>query len=514
MSRMKHLVKYLSLAVAFSGILFLACPNGDQGSVFPVENVLLNFYTAVPAPAPPGGRVEIPLDLAGVIHTGYSANLDLEYDLLREMSARWVHRDFSWNRVQPDLGCDVCEEDCAIDCATFETIANNWNFEWLDEYVQRANREGKLVMGMLLYDTPWIHRKYPREDRPTDGGEGRRREVRKEQVEYFVRYAVETVRRYNRYVSEGGHGKVHSWFIWNEPCLQPRFWTWEQEDFFYLTYRTAKAIRPYTDAYIVGGVFSGHALMDPSWIDGLLKSDAMDFLDGIGFHPYGPSPNAVRNFYDMFRNRVYQTAPDFVDKIWLNEIGYPTFPDRGSMPPGRMGIDQYEGNMPEVVTQTFALLAAAGARNIMWYHMFDRYNRDHGDNFNNSERWFGLVWQTHPERDWLRKGGYWGFALSARHLPGTAYVEMDFFPDGSAPVRFQTHHFVGENGRRVLLAWNDCREHIREVTITLGSGSRDRRLWNVVDGSFGSIGTTSTHRLYPLDSYQRTLVFITWYEDD
>jgi len=150
----------------------------------------------------------------------------------------------------------------------------------------------------------------------------------------------------------------------------------------------------------------------------------------------------------------------------------------------------------------------------MWYHMFDRYNRDHGANFNNSERWFGLVWQTHPERDWLRKGGYWGFALSARHLPGTTYVEMDFFPDGSAPVRFQTHHFVGENGRRVLLAWNDCREHIREVTITLGSGSRDRRLWNVVDGSFGSIGTTSTHRLYPLDSYQRTLVFITWYEDD
>jgi len=510
---MKCSRKYVFLAVFFAAFLFSSCPGVEQEPVIQIQSIVLDLSTAVPT----NHSVHIPWDLAGVIHTGYSANLDKEYSMLREMSARWVHRDFSWNRVQPDPGCNICEEYCPPDCPTFEIIADNWNFGWLEDYVQRANEEGKLVMGMLLYDTPWIHRKYPREDRPTDGGPGRRREVRKEQVEYFVNYAVRTVRHFNRYVEDGGNGKVHSWFIWNEPCLQPRFWTYEQADFFYLTYRTAKAIREVEpDAVLVGGVFSVHALLHPEmrWVHGLAQSGAMPFLDGIGFHPYGPNPNAVRSFYDAFRWQVSQYAPDFVDEIWLNEIGYPTFPKRGSIPPGRMGTDQYEGNMPEIVTKTFALLAAGGARNIMWYHMFDRYNRAHGDNFYNSERWFGLVWQRHPERDWERKGGYWGFARSAQHLTNTTYVGMNFFPNGGAPDRFQTLYFVNEHGNHVLLVWNDSPEHTRDVTIRLGSNATNPRLWSVVDGTYSDIDTTSAHRLYTAGTFRQTLVFMTWDEQE
>ncbi|MCL2192848.1 MAG: hypothetical protein FWB78_05595 [Treponema sp.] len=517
---MSHLRKYVLLAVVLSASLIVSCPGTEQGVNDPVENVFIDVRAAVPA----GNETLIPRDLAGVIHTGYSTDLVREYGLLREMSSRWVHRDFSWSSVQPEIPNNPAHP-LFEHRENIEWIANRWEFGWLDEYVQRANDEGKLVMGMLLYDTPWIHRFFPREDRSTEGGPGRRREVRIEnQLDFFVEYAVRTVQRYNRYRRNGGYGKVHAWFIWNEPCLQPRFWTYEQEDFFELTRRTAAAIRQVEPhAVLVGGVFSVHALLhhEKNWVRGLFESGAMEYLDGIGFHPYGPNPNAVLNFFTEFKDQVYryqtqfpaQGGRCFVNEIWLNEIGFPTFPDRGPIPPGRMGTDQYEGNMPEVVTKTFSLLAAAGARNIMWYHMFDRYNRDHGNNFNNSERWFGLVWQR-PDGYWQRKGGYWGYALSARHLPGKTYKEMNFFPDGSAPRHFQTHYFAGENGRRVLLVWNDCPQYARDVTITLGPNASNRRVWNVDNGSSRSVGVTSSHRLHPVDTFRQTLVFMTWDENE
>jgi len=360
----------------------VACPTSTDGPPefqFESQTVLLDLSVA----APTGNETQIPEDLAGVIHSGISPFHDEEYYLLNEMSARWVHRDFSWWYVQRDVPADHERfED-------WDWLKNeNWNFDWLDDYVRRANKEGKLVMAMLLYDTPWIHRKYPRDDRPgnADGSQGRRREVRMEQIVYFVNYSVRTVERFSG--KPGSQGRVDSWFIWNEPCLQPRFWTWEQEDFLEMTLQTARAIRPLTDAYIIGGVFSVHALADLSgWVGGLFENGAYRYLDGLAFHPYGPGHNGTLTFFNRFKDYVREKdaifGTDFADNIWVNEVGFPTY--GAGTGAGWEGIPpQREEDRSEAVAKTFALLAANGVRNIMWFNMFDSRADREG---------FGLLWR-------------------------------------------------------------------------------------------------------------------------
>jgi hypothetical protein len=135
-------------------LFFISCPAGSD---------------TVPPPLP----VDIPADFAGLIHTGYSGNVNAEYEWLDEIGSEWVHRDFSWGGIQ---GADKKDDDPA-----------DWNWAWLDSYVSLANAKGKKVLGMLLYDADWIH---------AGKGEPQGRYVSAEEIPLFREYAVETVRRY------------------------------------------------------------------------------------------------------------------------------------------------------------------------------------------------------------------------------------------------------------------------------------------------------------------------------
>jgi hypothetical protein len=432
--------------------LFLSCPETEDPP--PID----------PVPLP------IPADFAGMCHSGYSSNLDREYGILDEMGVVWLHRDFSWSSIQPNEG--------------------TWNFSQVDSYVERADAEQKKIMGMLLYDGSRVHDKF---------GLPRERRIREEELPFYVNYAVETVKRYN---GKNGHGKVDAWLIWNEPDLQPRFWTGTKEEFFALNKATAEAIRELdkregTATTLIGGVFT--ALVSNEWINGLFEFGAMDKLDGIAFHPYSVAPVSAANVFNIFKQKV---APyGFADKIWVNEMGYPTYSELGSIPEGRYGTDQYEGDMPEIVVKTFTLLAAAGVRSLTWYHLFDNENRGNSD----SEGWFGLVWRKNAD-EWIRKGGYWGYALCAKNIPGKAYKEKNFF-SGTVPAAVQSAYFEG-SGKYTLVVWNNSPLRNAEVTITLDGSNH--KLWDAESGEPVSVEKTSTYTLYPVNTTQKTLLFFTW----
>ncbi|MCL2128413.1 MAG: beta-galactosidase [Treponema sp.] len=461
--------KFLPFVFFAMSALILSCPGGGGGA--PDSSVIaLDFTNAVFQ----GPCETVPADFAGMCHTGYSNNLEREYAMLNEMGVEWLHRDFSWSAIQPS-------EDA-------------WDFSQFDGYVERANAEGKKVMGMLLYDVNWVHDKfgYPRE-----------RRIREDELPFYVEYAVQTVKRYNG--KPGGAGKVDAWLIWNEPDLESRFWKGTKEEFYALTKAAAGAIRDLdaeegTETMLIGGVFS--PLASDAWIKGLFESGAMDQVDCVAFHPYSPTPPGSLAFYDYFRQTV---APyGFADKIWLNETGYPSYSEKGEIPAGRYGTDQYEGDMPEVAAKTFTLLAAAGAKNLTWYHMFDSASRNNSD----SENWFGLVWRKSDD-EWVRKGGYWGYALCAKNLPGKTYRKPDF-PGRPIPDDLGCYYFEGDGGGRALLVWNNSPLLPRELELTLPGGNH--RLWNVETGESVSIGRTSSHTLYPVYTYRQTLAFVTWEE--
>jgi len=417
--------------------------------------------------------VLVPSDFAGMCHSGSSNDLDREYAMLDEMGVVWVHRDFSWSSIEPGEG--------------------NFVFDLFDGYVERANAESKKIIGMLLYDVKWVH--------DLMGHENQRR-IWNDEIPYFTKYAVETVKRYN---GINGHGKVDAWFIWNEPDLTPRFWTGTKDEFFALTKATVKAIRTLdseqgTVTTLVGGVFT--AIVSDEWIKGLFESGAMDKVDGIAYHPYSPSPSGSLAFYKRFREKTMPYG--FADKIWINEMGYPTYSEKGSLPAGRYGTDQWEGSMPEIAAKTFALLAAGGAKNLTWYHLFDGANRDNSD----SEDWFGLVWRKSAD-EWIKKGGYWGYALSAMHIPGKTYKEKKFF-SAAVPANIKSAYFEGHGSEEgnTLIVWNDSPLRPAEVTITLNGSNH--KLWDIASGESSDIDKTSTHTLYPANTGQKSLIFLTW----
>ena len=163
--------------------------------------------------------------------------------------------------------------------------------------------------------------------------------------------------------------------------------------------------------------------------------------------------------------------------------------------------------MPRVTVQTFTLLAAAGARNLTWYHLFDSPNRDNAD----SEDWFGLVWRKSAD-EWIEKGGFRGYTLCAKNLPGKTYKQLQF-PGNALPKSIQNHYFEGhdsEDGSRALLVWNT--DPLSEVNLRITLNGNNHKLWDIASGESEDIAKTSTHTLYPTNTAQKTLIFLTWQE--
>jgi hypothetical protein len=411
---------------------------------------------------------EVPEDFAGIIHTGYSDDLDAEYVLLDEMGLVWVHRDFSWSHVEP--------------------ADDDWRYEDFDRYVSRANAEGKKILGMLLYDVGWIHDGTYPDDRFDDGRD--HDYVSVQEIPLYCDYVRQTVQRYN---GQHGYGRVDAWAIWNEPNLK-QFWEGTKEEFFALSREAVRTIRELDEAEgtrttIIGGVLSDMEFVfgNRSWIKGLFESGAMDGTDGIAFHPYHMSAQASGRIFNKFRDVV--SAYGFADKIWVNEVGFPT---RGFSPQTIA-----ESKMPETVAKTITLLAAGGARTFFWYHLFDDDS-------------FGLLdGSTLP---WRKKGGYWAYALCANNLAGKV---LRSYEDVSAPSTTRSFYFEGNDGSRVLIAWNESALFSKTISVKLPGVNHKR--WNVVTGRSEDItGGTYSTTLYASgrkdQATKPSLLFLTWDE--
>ncbi|MDR2177457.1 MAG: hypothetical protein LBP20_05380 [Treponema sp.] len=434
--------------------------------------VLSGSCSSVPPEIPGGVSHVVPGDFAGIIHTGYSEDLDTEYALLAEMGVVWVHRDFRWSSVEP--------------------ADNDWRYEEFDRYVSRANAEGKKILGMLLYDTGWIHNGTRADDKFKDGKT--HDYVSVSEIPLYCDYVRETVKRYN---GNHGCGRVDAWAIWNEPNLK-EFWQGSKEEYFALAREAVKTIRELdkaegTRTTIIGGVLSDMELVfgNTSWIRGLFESRAMDGTDGIAFHPYHMNAQASARIFSKFRDIA--ASYGFAGKIWVNEVG---FPARGISP-----RTVPESKMPETTVKTITLLAAEGARTLFWYHMFDDDS-------------FGLVDKS--VLPWQKKGGYWAYALCANNLAGKI-LRTGVYQNLTAPSKTRSFYFEGNDGSRVLIAWNESALFNKTISVRLPGVNHKR--WNAATGLSGDINLTGgvyTTVLYPSGGKDQaakpSLLFLTWNE--
>jgi len=355
---------------------------------------IISFSCAsAPVNVAPNGRY-IPADFTGVVHAGMSANPE-EYELINYMGISWILQTFYWDRIEPEQG--------------------QWNFQGYDTFVDNAAANNVKVFGVLAYDVYWIH-----ED------QSRHNAVSADQIHYYLDFVRETAEHFK--------GRVGAWCIWNEPNFH--FWNGTDKEFVELSRQAADAIREVdSDVILLAGAFNRNVFGLPvSFIRRMFESGAMDKVDGIAFHPYELNASRAIRLYEQFRKIVDKYG--FGDKIWITEMGYPT----GGLYPTKVP----ENRFPEMIVKTYAYLAAAGARHVLWYQMFDPEQRSN----NNSEHYFGL---TRSLQDHTSKGAE-AFRLCSLYMSDTTCYVLT--KQDGLPGSMRAFWFKGSQ-RSALVIWNE-----------------------------------------------------------
>jgi hypothetical protein len=280
-------------------------------------------------------RPEVGADFLGVVHAG-KRGTPAEAALLAELGVSWVAATCYWGGIEKAPG--------------------EWDFAEYDRFVDNATALGMKVLGVLAYDTPWIH----------PAGKGKSY-VPPERVGEYCTFVAAVVDRYR--------GRVGAWEVWNEPNVSVRFWKGPAKDYYALAKAgldTVRRVDPECPA-IAGGFFRAA----PGFVKGMFASGALENAEHIAVHPYAVNAKGVLKQYDKFAAMV--KAQGFTGEIWVTEVGFPT----GGLYPSRTTAKK----APALVTDTLTGLAARGARAVFWYELYDSEKPA----FLDSECYFGLA---------------------------------------------------------------------------------------------------------------------------
>ena len=345
----------------------------------------------------PDGR-QVPADFIGVVHAGKSGT-DAELQQLNYLDAKWTLHSFDWHRIEVTQG--------------------EWDFSLYDTIADNCKAADMKIIAVLGYDIPWIHK------------EGhRKRYIPPDKVPFFLQYVRKTVEHFR--------GRVDAWAIWNEPNFY--FWNGPEKEFIELSRMTADAVREVdNDVILLGGGFNAFPLGLPvRFIKNLFKSGALEKVDYISFHPYDTSVTRSVLLYE--RHRKIADEFGFGDKIWITEMGFPT----GGWYPHRLSLNK----LPEAVVKVYAHFAYAGAKNVLWYQLYDPEIRN-SSSIKNSEDYFGLIRSTADPASKAAEA----FRLCALYMPDTTCYVLTPEQD-KIPGQLQAFWFKGEKTSALVL-WKD-----------------------------------------------------------
>jgi hypothetical protein len=342
-------------------------------------------------------RTRVPADLAGAAHAGDPVMAD-ENALMDRLGIVWVRNDFYWNRVEPRRG--------------------EWDFSRYDKMVEENKKSGRKILATLAFDNNWLYKN------------GKRRDyVSSEHLPLYLEYVEKVVTRYK--------GKVDAWEIWNEPNVPIRFWNGPPKDFFALSAAAAKKIKQCdSGAYVIAGAFFR---LPVSFIKAMHRAGALENVDALSVHPYASTPGAVVRLYDKFEKLTRGLG--FAGDLWVTEIGYPV---AGFYP---MTIP--EKRLGDYIVKTMTLLAARGARVVVWYQLSESYLQGYAPAPVNSERFFGLAY-----KDFQLRSGAGAFADIVGAIAGGEYLRDVPDAAGGGGRGAESFYFKKANGSMVRVYWD------------------------------------------------------------
>lgn len=290
-------------------------------------------------------------DPLGLCHAG-GGGIE-EKELLENLGIRWVRLDLSWKKMQAEPG--------------------DFDFSAFDKMFDSTDAAGVRVLGILSYDTPWIH----------ENPEGKR-QIDPEDLPAWLEFVEAVARRYR--------SRVGAFEIWNEPNSN-RFWTGKDEDFFNLTGETVKLLKMTTPEIpvVVGSIIYNPVLGSTAYLKRLLESGAADGSDALSLHPYGISPMAAAK--RLYKARKILDQYNYTGELWVSEIGYPT----GGKYPHTVDEEKQGAYAARTISSSFA----AGVDRLFWYHLYDRYPPGEAPPKTSSEAFFGIAYRDGT----LKSGG-------------------------------------------------------------------------------------------------------------
>jgi hypothetical protein len=288
----------------------------------------------------------------------------------------------------------------------------------MDDYTQKAIGNNKKILGVLCYDTPWIH-----------ADNKRHFYIPPEKHDLFVRFVSKTVSRYK--------AKVTAFEIWNEPNNKMKtFWGGPDEEFFELVKKTVTAIREIDGQIkvVTPGLFRG----DSGYLEKMFRAGALHQVDVVSFHPYGMT---LKGYLNQIRkiNDILQRS-GFKGEVWITEMGFPT----GGLYPWRSS----ENKLPSRIVKTLVSGFSMNIQTIIWYELFDRRK----PRKLNSEDFFGLVKRN---IGYEYKKGAFAFGAIARNIPGTHLVNDKVVCNNPAT---DYYYFQNSEGDGLLIIWNKRRQ--------------------------------------------------------
>lgn len=182
------------------------------------------------------------------------------------------------------------------------------------------------------------------------------------------------------------------------------------------------------DVQLNGGEVGGEA--DLPWLEELFEinnGEALGYMDNVAVHPYRSYPKKVETldgYLPDLDTLIRQYNNGQPKPIWMTEIGRPTTA-------GPNHANELE--QASEVVRTYAIALSHGVSKIHWYDFMnlgtDRYQNMHN---------YGLIYnRADPLGAYVPKPGYVSYAVTARQLTGTQYVEREQLGQGLYSVVFR-----------------------------------------------------------------------------
>lgn len=387
-----------------------------------LAGIILLFAACAGIPHPTVGSRNI-TDSFGFCHAGEAGAAEREF--LASLGADTVRLDITWARLQEKPG--------------------DFDFSFFDAKMKAADEAGVNVLGILVYDTPWIH----------ENSKGKS-QVDPEDFPAWLTYVEAVAERYG--------DRVEAFEVWNEPNYR-RFWTGTDEDFFHLTTETVKTLNQVApDTPVLVGALVLHPLRNGrGYLRKLLESGAADDADAISVHCYALSflPNAQR----LTDVRQILDSYGFEGELWVTEMGIPTGGDYPhAISPEKQGI-----HTAKWIPSAFA----TGIDRIFWYELYDDIRHEEAPPGTSSEAFFGVSY-----RDFELKGAGEVIKRLVPDLTGSRWAPDLLDSEMGKGVPSVIYPFDLGNSHVTAVAWSKIGRH----TVTLEGFSQGARIYETATG--------------------------------